>query len=251
MDPGENPVPRTTNPTRAQLKGWLADIDGAMTFSPASSLVISCGTVTFDMVHGKVLLIWNKRFEIYQLPKGRKNIGETLLQAALRETFEETGVRVEPVQLKVATRATVPACDRVGEPHQKSPQVTEGHLSNEFFASCVYPDPQSDTNALKIIFYFAATADSTLEPETGTQEAWEKLRAEWVPIPEAVDKLRFQAESSVVIEAVLDVVKTGIKVGGLETYDLDVLASKKRRAKQIPTELTQTDEDGQPMPDSA
>ncbi|KAK4211393.1 NUDIX hydrolase domain-like protein [Rhypophila decipiens] len=209
----DNSSPRQTAPTDAGLQDWLQGIDITMAFSPASGIVISCGTVTLDLVHGKVLLIWNNRFGIYQLPKGRKDIGETMLAAAVRETYEETGVRVKPFELMVATRATIPADELEEESRKKNPGVIEGQLSNEFIATCVYPDPQSETEALKIIFYFAATADSTGVPETETQEDWEKLRGEWVPISEVGKKLRFKAEESVVMKAVADAAKTGYTIG--------------------------------------
>ncbi|KAK3338628.1 hypothetical protein B0T25DRAFT_594637 [Lasiosphaeria hispida] len=147
---------------------------------------MSCGTVTLDLARGMVLLIWNKALQIHQLPKGRRNIDEPMLNAAVRETYEETG----------------------------NPQVTEGRPSTEFLGACLYPDPQSDTKALKAVFYFVATADSTTIPASGTQEAHEKLDTTWCPIAEATTKLRFQGEIAAVLKAVEDVKKTGYTIGG-------------------------------------
>ncbi len=48
------------------------------------------GIVTRD--DGKMLLI--KRNDRWDLPKGKVEVGETLLQAALREVEEETGIKV-------------------------------------------------------------------------------------------------------------------------------------------------------------
>ncbi|RYO99922.1 hypothetical protein DL764_006663 [Monosporascus ibericus] len=59
-----------------------------MAFRPADILVTSCGRVTLDLTCGKILLIWNKRLKIYQLPKGRRNIEESPPSAALRETYD-------------------------------------------------------------------------------------------------------------------------------------------------------------------
>ncbi|KAM7186496.1 NUDIX hydrolase domain-like protein [Naviculisporaceae sp. PSN 640] len=254
MAPGENTSPRQTKPTDDGLEDWLQGIDLSMAFSPASGIVISCGTVTLDLVQGKVLLIWNRRFGIYQLPKGRKNIGETMLAAAIRETYEETGVRVKPFELMVATRATVPADEQDGESRHKNPGVIEGQLSNEFIATCVYPDPQSETDALKIIFYFAATADSTIAPETGTQEDWEKVRGEWVPISEISKKLRFKAEESVVMKAVADAAKTGYTIGTPArpgSTSCDGSAGNDRLVEQIPPEAIQITDDRKPVPSLA
>ncbi|KAK3388938.1 hypothetical protein B0T20DRAFT_397264 [Sordaria brevicollis] len=195
------------------LQPWLDGIDASMVFHPANAFVISCGTVTLDLGRGKVLVIWNRNLQIFQLPKGRRNIDEPMLSAALRETYEETGVRVTPLKLNIATRATPPTVDEgVDGVPQKSPQITEGHMSTEFVGACLYPDPQSDTKALKAVFFFVATADSTATGDSGTQEAYEKLEASWVPISEVGEKLRFQGEVSVVMKAVADIRKSGYTI---------------------------------------
>jgi len=188
----------------------LNGIDAGMTFLPADTLVMSCGTVTIDLARGMVLLIWNKKLQIYQLPKGRRNIDESMLAAAIRETYEETGVRVTPLWLDIATRAT-PVAD--GNSPGKNHQITNGHPSNEFLGACLYQDPQSTTSAVKAVFFFAATADSTVAPMTGTQEEWEKLDTCWVPIAEVPEKLFFKAEVSMVLKALEDVKKTGYAIG--------------------------------------
>lgn len=83
-------------------------INDAMTFTPSERCTISCGTVCVDPRTSKVLIIFNRRLGIWQLPKGRKNIGEDLQSAALRETYEETGVRADLLPLKIRTRSTTP-----------------------------------------------------------------------------------------------------------------------------------------------
>lgn len=83
-------------------------IDRAMTFIPSERCTISCGTACVDPKASKVLIIFNRRLGIWQLPKGRKDIGETLHSAALRETYEETGVRASLFPLLIQTRCTKP-----------------------------------------------------------------------------------------------------------------------------------------------
>jgi len=59
------------------------------------------GIVTRD--DGKMLLILrNNRWD---LPKGKVEAGETLLQAALRETFEETGIKVDTLNVDKLIRS--------------------------------------------------------------------------------------------------------------------------------------------------
>jgi 8-oxo-dGTP pyrophosphatase MutT (NUDIX family) len=187
-------------------------IDRSMEFRPADALVMSCGTVTLDLARGLVLLIWNQRLRIHQLPKGRRNIEEPMLTAALRETYEETGIRVTPLRLNIATRATPPKPPSNGR-GQKNPDITVGCPSTEFVGACLYPDPQSETEALKTVFYYAATADSTIKPDAGTQEAWEELGPRWVAIADVASILCFQGEIAAVQKAVDDVKKTGYTIG--------------------------------------
>lgn len=191
---------------------WLEEIDKTIAFRPAKSLGMSCGTVTIDLARAMVLVVWNNRLKLYQLPKGRRNIDETMLDAALRETYEETGFRVTPLELDVATRATPPQTEAPGT-SQKPAEITEGYPSKEFVAACLYPDPQSESEALKIIYFFAATADSTATPDPDTQEAYELLDAKWLPLSELGTMLRFAAEVKTVMEAVENIKKSGYTIG--------------------------------------
>jgi 8-oxo-dGTP pyrophosphatase MutT (NUDIX family) len=218
----------------------LEEIDRSMSFHPSEATTISCGTVTIDPAKQKVLLIWNKKLKIYQLPKGRKNIGEDMLSAAMRETYEETGVKATPLRLKIATRATPPSdhppvadnTTRTGnglEPQQangngcraaNSPseacscEITEGRLSTEFLGCCRYPDPQSSIPAMKVVFFFAGTADSTLPAGPGAPEEWEKLDTIWTSTSEAATMLRFKAEAEIVKKALEDARRSGYPMAG-------------------------------------
>ncbi|MEU6730922.1 NUDIX domain-containing protein [Nonomuraea wenchangensis] len=64
----------------------------------ANSLVPACGTVTVDDA-GRILMQRRRDTGQWALPMGKMEIGETPSQCAVRETEEETGVRVEPVGL--------------------------------------------------------------------------------------------------------------------------------------------------------
>jgi 8-oxo-dGTP diphosphatase len=44
---------------------------------------------------GRVLLVHRPKYDDWSLPKGKLDPGETFAQAALREVWEETGVRCE------------------------------------------------------------------------------------------------------------------------------------------------------------
>ncbi|KAH7105115.1 hypothetical protein BKA62DRAFT_436969 [Auriculariales sp. MPI-PUGE-AT-0066] len=53
----------------------------------------------------QVVLIWSEKHQYWLLPRGRKDVGESLQQAALREAHEESGYRAELLPLYMPTRA--------------------------------------------------------------------------------------------------------------------------------------------------
>jgi 8-oxo-dGTP diphosphatase len=60
-----------------------------------SDEIQAAGGVVVDGRDGTVLLVHRPRYDDWSLPKGHLDPGETFEQAALREVFEETGVRCE------------------------------------------------------------------------------------------------------------------------------------------------------------
>ncbi|KAJ9226772.1 hypothetical protein DTO027B5_1892 [Paecilomyces variotii] len=168
----------------------MSTSDRSLHFS--DSFGVSCGTVTLDPIRRKVLLIrWKKTGEFF-LPKGRKNIGETLEDAALRETYEETGFRVALFPLPIPTLATPATVEDtldgssvVTEPVAVSQRVRDGKL--------------------KIIFWFAARGDATATADAGTQQEWEDFESIWADYELAGPTLTFDDDRSIV-RAVLDMV---------------------------------------------
>ena len=57
----------------------------------------SCGVIPYRMVNGEkeFLLVYEKRSKIWSLPKGHMEAGETEVQTALRELYEETGLSAQ------------------------------------------------------------------------------------------------------------------------------------------------------------
>lgn len=136
----------------------------------AAAFVLSCGTVTLDLNKSKALLIrWHQTGEV-MLPKGRKDIGETLENAALRETWEETGYRASLLPLPFLTQATSPPGSQTSEASTRL--VTE--------PICV---TQRDRGGVrKIIFWFAAQADSTAPEGKREQQEGEDFETVWTDL---------------------------------------------------------------------
>lgn len=64
----------------------------------ANTLVPACGVLAVD-AQGRILLQRRRDTGQWALPMGVMEIGETPSQCAVRETEEETGIRVEPTGL--------------------------------------------------------------------------------------------------------------------------------------------------------
>jgi 8-oxo-dGTP pyrophosphatase MutT (NUDIX family) len=119
-----------------------------------------------------------------RLSEGRKNIGESLLEAAVRETYEETGFRVTILPLRIPTLAT---------PKATVEQVNE--LNTEPIA---FSQRLTDNDTLKLIFWFSAQGDSTAAPDVGTQEEGEDFDPIWVDLDSAIETLTFADDRRVV-----------------------------------------------------
>ena len=72
----------------------------------SNNFMLSSGTVPVDYAKSLVLLLYYRPKGEHLLPKGRKNVGESLPAAAFRETFEESGYQCCLLEHNLPTRAT-------------------------------------------------------------------------------------------------------------------------------------------------
>lgn len=168
----------------------MASSNKSLHFS--DSFVISCGTITVDTATSQVLIIRHRETNEFHLPKGRKDVHESLRDAALRETWEETGVRAQLLPVPITTRATAAAAaapsSSVTEPLAVSQRVTEG--------------------VRKIIFWFVAAADSTAVRDEGTQQEGEDFEALWVGWDEVRAMLTFEDDGRIAEAGIAAAAKT-------------------------------------------
>ncbi|TCD71180.1 hypothetical protein EIP91_012129 [Steccherinum ochraceum] len=79
----------------------------------ASNFLTGVGMLIIQPATGKVVVVYDPDVEAWFFPKGRKDMGESLTDAALREAYEESGYRVSLMPLPTPTRApTVPGDSR-------------------------------------------------------------------------------------------------------------------------------------------
>ena len=140
--------------------------------------VLSSGTVPVDISKGLVLLLYYRPKAEYMLPKGRKNVGETLEAAAIRETTEESGFTCHLFKHQLHTNAQEPRNSHHTEPIAVQQRMNQG--------------------IRKIIFWFISEVDSCSQKMTGTQEEGEDFDVEWVPMGDAPSKCSFADDRRVV-----------------------------------------------------
>ncbi len=63
-----------------------------------NSLVLAASAIVVDN-EGNVLLIRRSDNELWSIPGGRMEIGESLSEAAVREVLEETGIHARPIRV--------------------------------------------------------------------------------------------------------------------------------------------------------
>jgi len=185
--------------------------------------VLSCGTITLDLERSKVLLIRCRTNDEHLLPKGRKDVGETLEQAALRETYEETGHRVHLLPLSMPTLASSPAGS--SSPPSKAKEgsnLTEddpppAELGPERWIECTEPIAIQQRITCrgkhKIIFWFTAQCDSAVPPDKHTQMPNEDFETVWTSVNAFHDILSYEDDRQIVSQVVKLVQGQGLFTG--------------------------------------
>ncbi|KAI0290014.1 hypothetical protein BC826DRAFT_574963 [Russula brevipes] len=74
----------------------------------AHDFLLGASMVIIQPSSGKVVVVNDTESKTWFIPRGRKDIGESLEQCALREAYEESGYRVEFLPLYLPSRAPAP-----------------------------------------------------------------------------------------------------------------------------------------------
>ncbi|KIK98323.1 hypothetical protein PAXRUDRAFT_823967 [Paxillus rubicundulus Ve08.2h10] len=138
----------------------------------------------------QICILHSPKAEVYVLPKGRKDCGESIEVTATRETFEETGYDCKLLPCTMTTRAPLPHVNMVDAPH-----VVEG--ATEPFAFTVRNLGEKGT---KIIWWYLTIATGEVKRQ-GTQTNSEDFHSEFVEAGKALKKLTFQDDQEVVRKA--------------------------------------------------
>ncbi|EGN93543.1 hypothetical protein SERLA73DRAFT_189250 [Serpula lacrymans var. lacrymans S7.3] len=158
-----------------------------------SDFVISAGSILFrkasETGHIQICILWQRRKHEWLLPKGRKDRGESIEVAAVRETFEETGYPCEILPCNMPTRAPVAHVDatdvvRIADDAIEPFAVTVRDLGRK---------------GVKFIWWYLTRVIG--EKREGTQMASEAFDSYFFDAEEAIAKLTFQKDRDVVSKA--------------------------------------------------
>ena len=164
----------------------------------SEQLVESAGAILFRLSTQEVCVLHLLPRDEYILAKGRRNVGESRREAALREVREETGYSCRLLPVTMASRAP-PAVETepYGDVLRTHPYVTEP-LSLQIR----HLDPGGD---VKLIWWFIAAVDEDTVPNED-RPGEEKFNVEFYSYEEVVKKLTFKMDRDMVQRAI-DTVK--------------------------------------------
>lgn len=147
----------------------------------SDKFVLSSGTVPIDIPKGLVLLLYFRPKGEYILPKGRKNVGETLGAAAVREALEESGFECRLFNHQLPTKA-----QQLKDSHHIEPIAVQQRIHQ---------------GVRKIIFWYISEVDSSTLQMPDTQEEGEDFDVEWVRMDDAPSKCSFVEDGKIVEKA--------------------------------------------------
>jgi len=155
--------------------------------------VEACGAIVFDTSTSskKVCLLYHAGGDIWLLPKGRRNCGETRQATAVREVREESGYGIKLRPLTLATRA--PSETEVADIVDKArvyDDVTEPFMLDV--------RDLGKEMGVKLVWWFIADVDRTVD--VGEGEA--QFKATFVKTDCAVERLTFQKDREVMKRAI-------------------------------------------------
>ncbi|KAG8908190.1 hypothetical protein FRB99_008733 [Tulasnella sp. 403] len=148
----------------------------------------------------QICILRNRKSSEFVLPKGHKDLGESLEQAAIRETYEETGWPCVFLPTNILTRVPPPGVSSGDTPREALAATSEA------IAVTVRQLDGSPKN-VKFVWWYITQISSTQQHQD-TQMASEDLEALWLNFDDAVRRLSRPSDRDVAARAVELVRKT-------------------------------------------
>lgn len=163
----------------------------------SQNFVVSAGSVLFRSEpnaaklqghNWQICLIYYSKKDEWLLPKGRKDCGETIEAAAVRETFEETGYACKLLPCTIPTRAPPPGTG--------GPDVVLS-INNATEPIAVTVRQLGDKGSKLIFWYICKVLDPGAEKIEGTQMESENFESHFLDAEEAIQRLTFEADREI------------------------------------------------------
>jgi 8-oxo-dGTP pyrophosphatase MutT (NUDIX family) len=161
----------------------------------SEQFIESCGAVLFDLSYPqekKVCLVNYLKKKEWYLAKGRRNIGESRKDAAIREVMEETGFRCHLYPVTMITRAQPMDADQNAP---DDPRKVSGLIEPFMFTMRVM-----DPTKVKFIWWYVAALDDGAEKDRLPGEP--EFKPEFFSLEKAMEKLTFQSDRDVLRKAI-------------------------------------------------
>ncbi|KAL4999219.1 NUDIX hydrolase domain-like protein [Aspergillus recurvatus] len=160
----------------------------------SEEFVESSGAILFDLSNKtqRVCLIHYNVKDEWLLAKGRRNCGESRLEAALREAEEETGYkcRIHPVTMSTRAPQKMEA-DNIPDQARSYPDLSEPFMLTI---------RELNENGVKLIWWYITAIDEG--PSGSTPSADRDFRAEFFTYDEALQRLTFQDDRNILARAI-------------------------------------------------
>ncbi|KAJ7457012.1 hypothetical protein FB451DRAFT_1098391 [Mycena latifolia] len=127
------------------------------------NFLLGAGMVVFQPATEKVIVVYERQKKYWFLPKGRKDVGESLETAALREAYEESSYRVEFLPLYTHTSAPLPPSARTYEPNSEPIYICTAAYPARKRRNMVLPPGEYLT------FWYVGQIPADAVPEEGTR----------------------------------------------------------------------------------
>lgn len=154
----------------------------------SEAFVICAGSVLFrDDKAGRwqICVLHDRVDNVHVLPKGRKDCGESIDEAAVRETYEETGYPCKLLPCRMTTRAPLPLTNVLDEP-----RIVDD--ISEPFAITLRDLKEKGT---KLIWWYLTIVSGG--KEEGTQTDSEDFCPEFFEADDAIRRLTFQDDKDI------------------------------------------------------
>ncbi|KAI0049021.1 hypothetical protein FA95DRAFT_1604701 [Auriscalpium vulgare] len=131
----------------------------------ASDFILAASLVIIQPSSAKVVIVNDTHDQTWFLPRGRKDVGESLEQCALREGFEESGYQAEFLPIYTQSIAPVGPAAPPGARHMPNTEA--------IFVTTTYAKPRQTERGLRtgqeyMAFYYVGQIPPDAVRQTGT-----------------------------------------------------------------------------------